>query len=195
MKFVQWQQIELLWGAELNDKELRKRCADVVARIDFPSPFSINALVDSVERRRGRQISLVPVALPVHPGSPCGLWVATDDIDYVLYLQETSRAHQEHIVMHELGHMLLGHGSTEADQAEATRLLMPTLDPRFVQAVLARSVYTSQEERAAELVASLLPLRAGREAAQARQEPVSPGMANLVRHIGAALERNSSRRT
>ncbi|GAA2240620.1 MULTISPECIES: hypothetical protein [Kitasatospora] len=179
----------------MNDKELRKRCVDVVAQIEFPSPFSINTLVDSVERRRGRQISLVPMPLAVRPESPCGLWVATDDVDYVLYTEATSTAHREHIVMHELGHMLLEHGSTEADQAEVARLLMPTLDPRFVQAVLARSVYTSQEERAAELVASLIPLRAGRAAPQARQEPVSPGMANLVQHIGAALERNSSRRT
>ncbi|MFF7632934.1 ImmA/IrrE family metallo-endopeptidase [Kitasatospora sp. NPDC008050] len=177
----------------MDGTELRRHCAEVVARIRIPSPFDINALVDAVECRREREISLVAMPLPVQPGSPCGLWVATDQVDYVLYHRDTSKAHQEHIVMHELGHMLLGHGSTDADQDEASKLLMPNLKPEFVRAVLARSVYTSEEERAAELVASLLPLQVRRRGGPAPERSVSPGAANLVQHLGAALERNSRR--
>ncbi|WP_051967298.1 hypothetical protein [Kitasatospora mediocidica] len=177
----------------MDDRELRQHCAEVVRRLDIPRPFTVNSLIDSIERRRGRAISLVPMALAVRAGSPCGLWVATDDTDYILYQKDTTRAHREHIVLHEVGHLELGHECTEADQDEVARLLMPSLDPALVRTVLGRTVYTSTEERAAELVASLLPLQAGRAVGRATRESSTPGTANLVQHLGAALERNERR--
>ncbi|MCX4751556.1 hypothetical protein OG455_39675 [Kitasatospora sp. NBC_01287] len=177
----------------MDDRELRRYCAEKVGQVGVPTPFSVNALCDRLEEDRGRQISLVPMALPVRQGSPCGLWVATDDTDYILFQQGTSRAHQEHIVLHEIGHLLLGHNASPTHQDEVARLLMPTLDPAFVRSVLGRTAYNSEEERAAELVASLLPLEAGRARARGPRPDVPPGVANLVHHLERSLQRNARR--
>ncbi|WP_162562076.1 ImmA/IrrE family metallo-endopeptidase [Salinispora vitiensis] len=39
----------------------------------------------------------------------CGLWVTTATKDYIAFERQTSPAHQDHIVLHELGHILCGH--------------------------------------------------------------------------------------
>jgi len=177
----------------MDDRELRRYCAEVVGRIDVPTPFNVNDLCDRLEHDRGRTISLVPMSLPVRQGSPCGMWVATAEVDYILFEKGTSRTHQEHIVAHEIGHLLLGHDSSPAHQDEVAQLLMPTLDPALVRTVLGRTVYTSDEERAAELVASLLPLHAGRARGRRPRADVPPGMANLVSHLERSLERQARR--
>jgi hypothetical protein len=192
--FVQWQRSAAEPERDaMDDRQLRRYCGEVVRRVDVPRPYSVNALCDRLEQSRGRAISLVPMALPVRQGSPCGLWVATDDVDYLLFQKETSRAHREHIVSHEIGHLLLGHDASPAHQDEVARLLMPTLDPALVRSVLGRTVYTSDEERAAELVASLLPLQAGRAVDPPSRSDISPGMARLVDHLERSLERNARR--
>ncbi|MBC3839700.1 hypothetical protein GXW82_04065 [Streptacidiphilus sp. 4-A2] len=177
----------------MDDRELRRYCAEVVSQVDVPFPFHVNDLCDQLEADRGRPISLIPMTLPARQGGPCGLWVATTEVDYILFEKSTSRTHQEHIVAHEIGHLLLGHDSSPAHQDEVARLLMPTLDPALVRSVLGRTVYTSHEERAAELVASLLPLRAGRARGRRPRSDVSPGMANLVDHLERSLERQARR--
>ncbi|MFJ5952582.1 hypothetical protein [Streptomyces noursei] len=177
----------------MDDKTLLRYCSEVVRQVEVPEPFDVNALCDRLEQARQREISLVPMALPVREGSPCGLWVATDDIDYILYQRDTSRAHSEHIVSHELGHILLGHESSPAHQDEVSRLLMPNLNPDLVRTVLGRTVYTSHEERAAEIVASLLPVQAGRATRRQSEADMPAGVANLVNHLERSLERSARR--
>ncbi|MEV5279679.1 hypothetical protein ACFYMW_25435 [Streptomyces sp. NPDC006692] len=178
----------------MDDKALLRYCAEVVERVEIPAPYDANAMCDALERIRQREISLVPMAMPARPGTPCGLWIATDDIDYILYQKNTSKAHRAHIVRHEGGHMLLGHTSTPAHQDEVAQLLMPNLDPALVRTVLGRTIYTSEEERAAEMVASLLPIHALKVADQStRQRSLSPAEANLVSHLERSLERNVGR--
>ncbi|WP_370132528.1 hypothetical protein [Streptacidiphilus sp. EB103A] len=177
----------------MDAKELHRHCTQVVDEIVLPVPFDVNALVDLFEEERDRPISLMPMPGGFRAGSPCGLWVATDDCDYILY-GGTRKAHQVHIILHELAHMRLGHKSSPADQDELAQLLMPTLNPALVRSVLGRTAYTTQEERAAELVATMLTVRAGRVIAPVPRADVDPGMANLVQHLGAALERNANRK-
>lgn len=194
MEYVRWHwpAIHPGEGAGMDDRTLLRHCAEVVEQVEIPAPYDTNALCDALEQIRQREISLVPMAMPTRPGSPCGLWVATDDVDYILYQKHTSRAHQGHIVRHEGGHMLLGHSSIPAQEHEITQLLMPNLDPELVQTVLGRTVYTSVEERGAEILASLLPMHARRAAAQAtRRRPLSEGEQRLVSHLERSLERNA----
>ncbi|MFJ9580801.1 hypothetical protein ACIRQF_30980 [Streptomyces sp. NPDC101191] len=193
MTFVQWR-----WAADqpggvgMNDTELRRYCTDLVKQLDLPEPFDINTLVDQLEQRRGRAISLVPMALPPDRG-PCGLWVAMPDVDYIVYQQNTRKAHQGHIVLHEIGHILCQHESTPAEQDEVSRLLLPNIDPALVRVVLGRTSYDRHEEKAAELVASLIPLQAA-GSAPLPETKLPPGMSNLVSHLERSLERSSERR-
>lgn len=178
----------------MKDTELRRYCTKVVRQLDVPEPFDINVLVDWLEQERGREISLLPMPLPADRG-PCGLWVAADDVDYILYQANTTRAHQRHIALHEIGHMLCGHESTPAHQDEVSRLLMPTLDPAVVRSVLGRTQYDRTEEKAAELVASLIPLQASSTLGHRSPGDGPPGIAALINHLERSLERGSPRRT
>jgi hypothetical protein len=174
----------------MNDSALRRYCSDIVEELDLPKPFDINALVDQVEERRGRLISLVPMPLPADRG-PCGLWVATPEVDYVIYQANTRKAHQGHIVLHEIGHMLCEHRSTPAEEREVSRLLLPNIDPSVVRVVLGRTRYDRNEEKAAELVASLIPLRAEGMSPRSATSP-PPHVTTLISHLERSLERSSA---
>lgn len=173
----------------MNDRALRRHCREIVEQLDLPKPFSINDLVDQVEERRGRPISLVPMPLPADRG-PCGLWVATPEVDYVIYQANTRKAHQGHIVLHEIGHMLCDHKATPAEEREVSRLLLPNIDPSVVRVVLGRTRYDRNEEKAAELVASLIPLMA--ESTPSRSATAPPHVATLISHLERSLERSSA---
>ncbi|WP_329317180.1 toxin (plasmid) [Streptomyces sp. NBC_01278] len=172
----------------MDNAELRRYCDGVVEKLDVPDRADVNALCDRLEELRGRPISLVEIPMPTGHGKPCGLWVATDDEDFICYQRFTTQAHQQHIVRHEIGHMLCGHEAAPVMPDEVVQLLMPTLSPDLVRSVLGRTQYSTEEERMAELVASLMPA----SAMSARiQTSVSPGVANLMTHLGRSLERHS----
>lgn len=117
--------------------------------------------LETLARQRGRRIELVPMS--VNTSAPCGVLAATDQADYVFYTTETSALHQEHILLHEIGHLLCGHaGSAELD-AVVPSALMPNLSPELIRRVLGRTTYAEEQEREAELVASLIMRRARRE--------------------------------
>lgn len=177
-------------GEHMDDKELRRWCADIVRDLEIPERADVNGLCDMLEDLRGRRISLLQAPMPTGPGRPCGLWVATDDEDFILYQEFTTQAHQEHIIRHELGHMLCGHEAAPVMADEAVQLLMPSLNPDLVRSVLGRTQYSNSEEKAAELVASLMPVHADQGGPRRPPRNPGPGAENLVIHIGASLERN-----
>jgi hypothetical protein len=45
------------------------------------------------------------------PGIPCGLWLSTPRADHIFHEVDTTPWHRTHIALHELAHILLGHGS------------------------------------------------------------------------------------
>ncbi|MEU6210824.1 toxin [Streptomyces sp. NPDC047023] len=177
----------------MNTKTLLSYCRDMVRRLDIPAPYDVNEVCDLMESRRGRPLSVLPMTMPVYEGSPSGIWIETEESDYILFQEKTSRAHQEHIVAHEIGHMLLNHRSSPADQDEVARLLMPNLDPSLVRTVLARTSYEALEEQQAEVVASLLPLQAGRARRSLPTRRAPAGVAPLIQHLERSLARGSGR--
>ncbi|MFI0806359.1 hypothetical protein [Streptomyces echinatus] len=177
----------------MNDSELRRYCADLVRQLNLPEPFNINALIDQMEERRGRPISLIPMPLPPDRGL-CGMWVVTPDVDYVIYQAKARKAHQGHIVLHEIGHMLCDHESTPAEEEEISRLLLPNIEPALVRTVLGRTCYDRSEEKAAELVASLISLQTTK-AAPGPTTSRPKDVANLVSHLKRSLGRSSTART
>jgi hypothetical protein len=134
-------------------RRLRRRCLARLRDLPLPAPFDIHALCDRVAQRRGRPIVLIPVAGLT---GVCGLWIATDTTDLICYENDTTRPHQDHIILHELSHVLCDHYPVTLSGELDTRALLPDLDPAMVRAVLGRAGYTTDEEREAETLASLI---------------------------------------
>jgi hypothetical protein len=132
-------------------KGLRWRSERRLRGIRVPRPFDLDAFCAELAAGRGRPLIRRPVP-GLSADAPCGLWIATDKADHVFYDPGTSTLHAEHIVLHELAHMICGHSG--ADGAFAR--LFPDLDPVTVRRVLGRVSYTCEQEREAEMVASLI---------------------------------------
>lgn len=99
----------------MRERELRRRCRRLLKELDIRPPLDVVELCRRVELRRGRPLRLVPYSIPV-PG-PFGMWVGASEADYIIFQKETSRAHQRHIVLHELGHILADHRGVDHDGA------------------------------------------------------------------------------
>ncbi|AXB42862.1 hypothetical protein [Amycolatopsis albispora] len=130
---------------------LARRHAALLRDLPLPVPFDVHALCEQVAARRGRPIRLLPMSGLT---GVCGLWIATDHTDLIFHESETTPPHREHIILHELAHVLCDH------HPAAGQALLPGLDPAMVRRVLGRAGYSSAEEREAELLASLIRQRA-----------------------------------
>ncbi|MGX6607919.1 hypothetical protein ACWKSP_38210 [Micromonosporaceae bacterium Da 78-11] len=135
---------------------LRRRCERRLRGIRVPGPFDLDAFCAEVAARRGRPLHRLPVP-GLSSGAPCGLWVGTDRADHVFYDPGTSPLHAEHIVLHELAHILSGHSGGDGALAG----LFPDLDPATVSRALGRTGYSTEQEREAEMMASLIRGRSG----------------------------------
>ncbi|MFJ5632111.1 hypothetical protein ACIQF5_05605 [Streptomyces goshikiensis] len=113
-------------------------------------PFCLEGLCERIAEQRGRPIRIHPLPKEAAESGVCGLWVGTDTVDYVFYEAQTTPLHREHIVLHELGHILFGHHSLEGQSAEGDGV--PT--------VLGRTNYTTRQEQEAEMLASMIRIRA-----------------------------------
>jgi hypothetical protein len=161
-----------------------RRCVEVIAMLDIPDPFVVTALVRQIAAGRGRPIVLKPIT--TGDSAPSGFWVAARTKDYICYEADTAKLHQEHIILHELGHMVCEH-NTPADSHELlAQILLPTLDPAVVRKVLARTAYSHPEEEQAELFATLVLGQAGRFSIR-KMRASSPEMLALLDRIEQAI--------
>ncbi|SDN44088.1 ImmA/IrrE family metallo-endopeptidase [Allokutzneria albata] len=142
------------------ESALWRTCRRVVDGLALPDPFDVRVFVETLAAQRGRPIELVRLAS--RPSTPCGLLAATDRADYIFYAADTSALHQEHILVHELGHLLCGHAGEEVVDDSVAAVLMPNLSPDLVRRVLGRTSYDEEKEQEAELFASLVLHRARR---------------------------------
>jgi hypothetical protein len=149
--------------------DIRERCEQLITTLSIPEPFDISLFLSRLAARRGRRIELMSAALPTTP--LCGMLVSTDDADYIFHAVDATPLHAQHIDMHEVGHLLLGHTSdtdiagdrqvthTLAEQ-DAVRTLLPSLSSALIRRVLGRNTYSNADECEAELFASMLLARA-----------------------------------
>jgi hypothetical protein len=140
---------------------------DMARALPIPAPWDRETFIANMAQKRGRPIRLIPHSTAVPYGSLCGLWLTRADDDLILYHSATSDYHIDHIVRHEIGHMVLGHcrstDAPSADENKAHRLcheLLPDLDPASVLGVLGRQDYASPQEREAEVFANMIMIAA-----------------------------------
>ena len=144
----------------LHLNRVRRRCQERLRQLTLPEPFNLTELCRSVSISRGRPLHVRGIPGPASRARPCGIWIATDDEDWVFVDQQTSPLHRQHIVLHELAHMLCNHPAADLPENDMLRRLFPDLSPAMVRTVLSRSSYQSEYEREAELLASLILARA-----------------------------------
>ena len=155
--------------AILAPDEVRK----FVDELRLPVPFDINAMRDVIAQLRGKPVLLSPydtevVASFENKGEalPAAMCLSQPHADYVFYREDTTRTHQEHSMLHEFGHLLLGHAESGARR---------------------RSLYDEPLEHAAELFADLVIRRIG--TMRARPEgPAEPNHADTIDRYGSILE-------
>jgi len=145
-------------------KALRRRCEHVLDEVDIPDPFDVDTFAATIADRRQRPLHLLPKQTPV---GPCGVWLALPAADYVFYENGTSSLHREHIILHELGHLLGEHEAHESVDDEVLRELLPGLDLAVIHRILGRTSYSAAEEQEAEMIASMVLERVGRRGAPA----------------------------
>lgn len=182
-----WQHGSDGWGgSDMSLRSLRRRYRRLVRELDLPTPFDIGVVCEHLSRRRGRPIRLLPMSLSAD--GPCGLWVATATTDYVVVESDTTGPHRDHIILHEISHLLLEHDSVRILTDDATRRLMPHLDPTAIQRLLGRSAYDAAEEREAEFLASLLHGRLATARPPELDWEVPQEVADVVARLGRSLE-------
>ncbi len=151
----------------------------ILAPIDFLN-FSILKLVERVALYRGRPIELCPWAMP--GTTQYGVWLASPNCDFIFFEKHTARVHQDHIISHELSHILLGHQTYMV--ADAATISTAVLMRRLTD--LHKSPREQQAEDMAMLLQNELIRRAGLQALTARIA-TAPLWSNLV--FGLGLDR------
>lgn len=162
---------------------MRRRCHRLVRELDLPKPFKLDALLEYISTRRNKKLHVHPFPGILHHVGLYGMWISLDDDDFIFYEQHTSPLHQEHIILHEIGHIL----THDAEKMERESIamseiavskfyqLMPDMPREEIRQALARSHCSSPTEIEAELIASLI-----HKAADQPLLPASPGVAGLL---------------
>ena len=135
---------------------LQARCMQRLRGIDIPRPFSLDVFAAAVAAHRNRALRILP--LPGLEGADglSGAWVATDTADYVFVDADASPWHRDLIGLHEISHVLCGHGASGSRLRELAGTLVPSLGDVTVQRVLGRHGGSSRDEQEAELMACLI---------------------------------------
>ncbi|MEU8540821.1 ImmA/IrrE family metallo-endopeptidase [Streptomyces sp. NPDC048717] len=106
---------------------------------------------------------------------PCGMVVRRDEGNFIGYDPETSVTHQDHIIAHELAHLLLGHQGAQL----VPDFDLDLLDADLLITFLGRTDYDEDPERHAEAVGSLLQAHV----LTSRPVPTSPSADRIARTL------------
>ncbi|MFJ8927641.1 MULTISPECIES: hypothetical protein [unclassified Streptomyces] len=147
----------------MSERDLRRRCRRLLNELEIRPPLDVEELCRRFAQQRGRDLQLLPFDIPV--SGPYGLWIGHDVADYIVYQQQTSPAHQRHIILHEIGHILAGHENRTPLELPlglgrggpgSPNEPVPFPDESRILYALGRSAYDHADEREAETVATII---------------------------------------
>ncbi len=155
------------------DRNLRLARSRAVRMV--PDSGVVDDLVSAVSAARSRAVQLLPFDMGL--SSPSGMWIATEQADYVVFPSDASSAERTAVICHELAHMLLNHqpGAETERLSQMAELVAPNLDPSVARRFLGRHGYNEAVEAEAEHLATALVTRLARnaEADAVRRDTVS----------------------
>ncbi|MGW4847757.1 hypothetical protein [Nocardia brasiliensis] len=130
----------------------------LAASLEVPRPWHLPTFIRHIEELLGKPITLSPQPGLTASGFPCGVVIERPDNVVVAYDATSSGYHTDHIVLHEIAHLLLDHTGyvSQPAQRRMVEQLFTELDADTVLRVLARTDYDDVLESQAELFASLL---------------------------------------
>ncbi len=134
----------------------RERLRMLESWIHLEDVADVRALCAMISEHTGRPIHLEAWSLST---DVAGFWLAGSGTDYIFYAANATPPHQEHIILHELAHVLSGHLQEPVDVQALHDIYFPHLDHDVVHMALSRTCYDSKTEREAELLASLIEQR------------------------------------
>ncbi|ONM49371.1 hypothetical protein [Nocardia donostiensis] len=145
---------------------METRFRDAAGTVPLPSPWDLNAYLAEVAAHRKRPVSLQPVHRSALTDIGCagnGLWVARKYDDIIVYDASASGRNADHIVLHAVGHMLLGHGADpDSDATPGPEALTPALadalssiSPGSITQVLGRHEFGPEREQEAGVFAEM----------------------------------------
>ncbi|WP_374201681.1 hypothetical protein [Saccharopolyspora sp. 6M] len=148
------------FGVVRREWQLRWQCRRLLRELDVSAPLDVRELCHRLGEARGRPIELYPYPIEV-PG-PFGLWFRLRDRDAIFFQQEDVAWHQDHIILHELGHVLGEHPS-DAEVFDPATSAIRQNPPAGLDWDVAedehrrrRSCYDDRYEREAELHATII---------------------------------------
>lgn len=169
-------------------RDMTAWCHELARALPLPTPWDLRTFVAELSEARGRPVELRQVST-VESESPCGALISLADRDVIGYVPSTP-LHEEHIILHEVGHLVCGHSDTKLADSPMVAALVPDLSPELIRSVLGRSpsAFDAAAEQQAELVASLYLYLAGRAPAPPRRmrKPAAPG--RTLREIQATFD-------
>jgi hypothetical protein len=143
------------------EKPLRRRCEERVEQLHLPYRFTTQELCDTIVRSRGKPIIVRPLRTSEVTDVPCGIRLETPDADLLFYEDRTSLLHKRHILTHELCHVICDHPGSLAVDTSAAEVL--GFDPTLVLRMSGRAGYATEDEREAEMMATVIRQRIYRE--------------------------------
>lgn len=141
-------------------RDLRTSCRNrlnaLFAQLRLDRLASVEELCAFLTEQRKRPVLLEAIPLPP---TIAGAWLANERADYIFYARDAPRPHQEHIILHEVAHLLCEHESLPGQIELLQALLFPHLDQTIVRAALGRTRYDTRQEREAEVMATMMEQR------------------------------------
>ena len=120
------------------------------------STLPINELITEISAERKREIVIAESDFSGIQQRLCGLWLGLAERDLIFISDDLSGVHRDHVILHELAHLLLDHQVVDTLTIEETASLFPSLPPALIKRMLQRSHYDSAQEREAEELASAI---------------------------------------
>lgn len=124
-------------------KRTNDEMSELARALPIPVPWNREKFIENLAKWRGRPIRLIPTDTVSLADSPCGVWLVRDEDDVILYEKGTSEPHIDQIIRHEVGHMVLGHDKTRADDGQVCdeamanyQTLFPNIDPEAIRSIL-----------------------------------------------------------
>lgn len=189
--FASWQRAGHEDGTSMRVGQIRRRCKRLIKELALPATTDLRGMCEIVAARVARPVHLVPMSLG---GVVSGMTAVTDDGYWVFYELKTSPWHQAHIVLHELSHLLLGHGQDPAVTEDALKLWTPSVDVATAMRRMGLTMgfarhhgYDNLAERETEVLGTLLMERVAPSAGE-RELPLEGQAAELAAALGPALQ-------